>query len=59
MTKLRARLKVEAADGEPFDDAGIDDLVGQWTTFDGRPAQVVQANLLKRGDLHLTLEYER
>jgi len=50
---------VEAADGEPFDDAGIDDLVGQWTTFDGRPAQVVQANLLKRGDLHLTLEYER
>ncbi len=59
MTKYRARLKVEAADGEPFDDAGIGDLIGQKTTFDGCPAVVIQANLLKKGDLHLTLEYER
>jgi hypothetical protein len=56
--KLRARLRVEASDGQPIGEEGIGDLIGQWTTYEGRPAQIIKANVTDRGFMHLTLEYE-
>lgn len=59
MATRLVRMATPAATGETFDPEIADSLIGTETEFEGRPARVVEARVVKAGKaLHFTLEVE-